>query len=144
MHFEDVSIKCPKQFLRLLSLYVEGHAQKNSSLSFMPSVGFQPSKIWIITVEQVLKSFSGRNYSLRPPVFAFCDSLLFGLEESRELRALIGFGVIGIQTCKKLLPTTFLFAFLNCHYGFAKCFEILIFFSNIIPRRVSTCKILYF
>ena len=36
------------------------------------------------TLEQVLKSFSGRNNSLKPPVFGFCDSLPFGLEESRE------------------------------------------------------------
>ena len=36
-----------------------------------------------------MKSFSGRNNPLKPPVFGFCDSLPFGLEESRELRALI-------------------------------------------------------
>ena len=41
------------------------------------------------TEEQVLKSFSGRNNSLKPLVFGFCDSLPFDLEESRELRVLI-------------------------------------------------------
>ena len=41
------------------------------------------------TAEQVLKSFSGRNDSLKYPVFRFYDSLPFGLEESREFRALI-------------------------------------------------------
>ena len=37
-------------------------------------VGFQASNIWIFfgkfTKEQVLKSFSGRNKSLEPPVFS--------------------------------------------------------------------------
>ena len=41
------------------------------------------------TVEQVLKSFSGRNNSLKPPVFGSCDSLPYDLEKSKELRALI-------------------------------------------------------
>ena len=43
-HFEDVPIKCPKQFLHYLSSYGEGHVQKNSSLNFMSLVGFQTSK----------------------------------------------------------------------------------------------------
>ena len=34
-------------------------------------------------------SFSGRTNSLKPPVSRFCDSLPFGLEESRELMALL-------------------------------------------------------
>ena len=51
------------------SLYVEGHVQKNSSLSFMSSVDFQASKIWIFFfgnffVELFWKWFSGRNSSL--------------------------------------------------------------------------------
>ena len=41
------------------------------------------------TAMQVLNSFPGRTNSLKPPVFGFCHSLPFGLEESRELRALI-------------------------------------------------------
>ena len=36
------------------------------------------------TAEQVLKSLSGRNNSLKPPVLGFCDSLAIGLEDSRE------------------------------------------------------------
>ena len=47
------------------------------------------------TVEKVLKSFSGRNNSLEPPVFGFCDCLLYDLEESIELRALISW-VLGL------------------------------------------------
>ena len=39
--------------------------------------------------EQVLKSFSGRNNSRKPPVFGYCDSPPFSLAESRELRTLI-------------------------------------------------------
>ena len=41
------------------------------------------------TTEQVPKSFSGRNDSLKPPVYRFSYSLLYGLEESKELRAFI-------------------------------------------------------
>ena len=62
---------------------------KKISLNFMSLVGFQASKIWMFSAEQALKSFSGRNKYLEAPVFGFCDSLRFGLEESRELRALI-------------------------------------------------------
>ena len=36
------------------------------------------------TLEQVFKSFSEKNNSLKPAVFAFCDSIPFCLEESRE------------------------------------------------------------
>ena len=67
----------------MLSSYVEQHVKKKSSL-----VGFQASKTWMFlgkfTENQALKSFSGRSNSLKPPVFGFCDSLPFGLEESRE------------------------------------------------------------
>ena len=41
------------------------------------------------TVEQVLKSFSGRNNSLEFHVFWFSNSLPHGLVEPRKLRALI-------------------------------------------------------
>ena len=67
--------------------------EKNSSMNFMSSVGFQTSKIWMlfwkIYWEQNLKSFSGRNNSLKSSVLRFSNSLPLGLEESRELRALI-------------------------------------------------------
>ena len=56
----------------------------------------------------------------------------------------MGFGVIDIQKRQTFLPK-FFFSFLICHYGFTNCFKILNFvFSNIIPRGVSTCKILTF
>ena len=116
----------------------------------MSLVGYQASKIRCffgkITAEQVLKSFSCRNNSLKLPVFGFCDSLSFGFEESREQRSLIRCILVeytlrnASNFCKK-----YFFAFLSCHYGFTYCFEILNFvFSNIIPRGVSTCKILTF
>ena len=41
------------------------------------------------TVEQVLKSFLGRNNSQEPLAFGFCGSLPHDLEESIELRAII-------------------------------------------------------
>ena len=68
--------------------YLDGHVKKNSSLNFMSSVGFQVSKIWMFfgtfIMEPVLKSFFGRHNSPNPSVFGFCDSLPFGLKESRE------------------------------------------------------------
>ena len=76
-----------------MSSYEEGHVKKNSSQKFMYLVGFLASKIYIFfgkfTAEQVLKSFLGRNNSLKPLVFGFCDIPPFGLKKSRELRALI-------------------------------------------------------
>ena len=67
----------------MFSSYVERQMKKKSSL-----VGFQASKTWMFfgkfTENQVLKSFSGRSNSLKPPVFGFFDSLPFSLEESRE------------------------------------------------------------
>ena len=56
-------------------------------MSWFP--GLQKFFFGKFTTEKVLKSFLGRNNSLKPPLFGFCDSLLFSLEESRELRALI-------------------------------------------------------
>ena len=72
-----------------LSSYVEGDVKKNSSPIFMGLVGFSRTLksgcfFGKFTVEQDLKLFSGRNNSLKPPVFGFSDSFPFGLEESRE------------------------------------------------------------
>ena len=39
-------LSAQKIFYIILSSYVEGHVQKNSSLNFMSPVGFQASKIW--------------------------------------------------------------------------------------------------
>ena len=69
-----------------------------------------PKFVWLFgkfTAEQDLKSFLGRKDSIKPPFFVFYDSLPFGLQESRELRALIRWvwGAIGIQTRKKKLLT---------------------------------------
>ena len=63
-------------------------------------------------------------------------------QKSLEI-GLDGFGVKGIQKCKKFSAEFFLF--LSCCHGFMNCFEILNFvFSNIIPRGVSPYKILTF
>ena len=60
----------------ILSSYVDGHVQKNSSMNFMSSIGFQTSKIWMFLffVELVWKLFSGRSCSLEPPVFWFYNN----------------------------------------------------------------------
>ena len=83
-------LSAQNNFYVIMSWYVEGTCEKNSSLNFMSLVGFQASKICMFfgkfTAEQVLKS---RNNSLKPSFFGFCDNIPFSLEESRELRALI-------------------------------------------------------
>ena len=53
------------------------------------------------TAEQVLKSFSGRNHSLKLPVLGFCDSLPYDLEEPIELRVLVV--KFWVEKCKKIL-----------------------------------------
>ena len=47
---------------------------RKSSLNFMSSVDFQASKIWMFSSEQVFKSFSRRNNSLKPLNFGFSNS----------------------------------------------------------------------
>ena len=80
-------LSAQNNFCIILSSFVEGYVKKNSSLNFMSLVGFQASKSGSFFgkcyVELVWKSFSGRNR------FLFSNSLLYDLEESRELRALI-------------------------------------------------------
>ena len=78
----------------IFSSYVEGREQKYSSLNFMFSVAFQVAKIWMffrkkIFVVQVWKWFSGGNSSLEALSVWFSNSILYGLEESRELKDLI-------------------------------------------------------
>ena len=76
----------------ILSSYVEGHVQKNSTLNFMSLVGFQASKIWTFFfgkffMELFWKSFSGRNSSLEfPGVFLFSSSFPYDLLALRVLR----------------------------------------------------------
>ena len=84
-----------------------------------------------LTVEQVLKSFLGRNNSLTLPVFGFCDSLPQDLEESLELTALISWvlGLYAFRYARRFCQNFCLF--LSCHYGFTNYFNILILFSNI-------------
>ena len=93
LHFEDVTIKCPKQYLYYIEFVCKRTHGKNSSLIFYV-FGWLPGLQNLdffgkFTAEQVLKPFAGRDNSLKLTVFGFCDSLLFGVEESGELRALI-------------------------------------------------------
>ena len=68
-------LSAQNNFCVILSSYVEGHVKNNSNLNFISLVGFQTSKTGCFfgkfTAEQVLKSFSGRNNSLKPPFFGF-------------------------------------------------------------------------
>ena len=90
MQFEDVTIKCPKQFLYYIEFICRRASEKNSSLKFCVFgwfPGLQNLDVFFgkFTVGQVLKSFSGTNDTLKPPVFGFCDSLPFGLENQESL-----------------------------------------------------------
>ena len=42
-----------------------------------------------LTLELVLKSFSGKNNPVEAPGFRFCNTVPYDLEELREFRALI-------------------------------------------------------
>ena len=97
------------------------------------------------TVELVLKSLSGRNKSLKAPVFEFLIvfHMIWKNQESRELWL---DGCWGNRHSK--IPNSsaknLFFVFLRCHYGFTNCFEILDLVFPNIPSRVSTCKIITF
>ena len=78
MTLEDVPFKCPRQFLYYTEFICTRASEKNLNLNFISLVGFQVSKI---------RMFFWK--SLEPPVFLFSNILLYGLEQSRELRALI-------------------------------------------------------
>ena len=81
------------RFYIILSSYVERLVIKNFK-SELYVIGWFPGLQNLdffgkFIVEQVLKSFSGRNNSLKPLVFRVCDSLPYDLEESTELRVLM-------------------------------------------------------
>ena len=66
--------------------------RKKVRISYLSLVSRPPNHGYFFekfTLKQPLKSFPGRTDSLKPSVAGFCDSLPFGLEESKELRALI-------------------------------------------------------
>ena len=85
-------LKVQNNFYIILSSYVEGHAKKIKSefhvFSWFPGLQNMGVVFGTFTAEQVLKSFSGRNNSLKPSV-GFFNSLPYDLKESRKLRALI-------------------------------------------------------
>ena len=83
-YFEDVSIKYPKQFLYYIDFICKRHVKKIQVWISCLQLVSRPPKYGCFfekfTVEQILKSFSGRNNSLKPPVFEFSDSLSYGLQ----------------------------------------------------------------
>ena len=90
----EVTFKCQNQFLYYIKFTYRKAYEKNilarvSCLWFISRPPKSGCFFGKFTAELVLKSFSGRNNSLMSPVFGFRDSLPFGLEESREVRALI-------------------------------------------------------
>ena len=88
LHFENVPMKCPKQFLCYIDFICRRTCERNSSLNFMYLVGFQASKI-CMSFWKIYCRASFEISSVKSPVFGLCDSLTPGLEESRVLRYLI-------------------------------------------------------
>ena len=84
----------------ILSSYVEVYVIKKIQVWTLCLwlVSRPPKSGWFFekfTVEQVLKSFSCRISSQKPPAFGFYDSFPYDLEESIELEALISW-VLGL------------------------------------------------
>ena len=69
--FEDVPNKCPKQFLSFIK-FVCRREHENMFLGKH-------------TARQVLKPFSDRKKSLKPPIFGFSNNFPFSLEEWQGL-----------------------------------------------------------
>ena len=86
MQFEDVPIKCSKRYVEFICRRAYKKDFKSEFHIFGWFPGLQNLVVFFeeFIAEQVLKSFSGRNNSLKPPVFGFGDSFPFDLEESRE------------------------------------------------------------
>ena len=129
-----------KIFYIILSLYMEDH-KKKVWISCLWLV-FRPPQsgcfFGSFTAEKALKSFSGTNNSLAPPVIGFSNRLPYGLEESRESRIFLAIRLLGVEKYWKFPQAIFF----SHHYGFISCFEILhSHFSNINPEGISTCKI---
>ena len=87
MQYEDVPIKYSKHYDEFIGRRECEEKSKSELISCLQLVSRPPQSgcfFGKFTAEQVLKSFSGRNNSLMPLVFGFCNSLPFGFEESRE------------------------------------------------------------
>ena len=71
LYFKNVPIKCSKYFFYYNEFIYRRACEKNSSLSFMSGwfLGLKDLDVFFgkSTAEQVLKSFLGRNNSLKPP-----------------------------------------------------------------------------
>ena len=112
-------------------------------LNFISLVGFQTSKICMFFKKiYCVASFELIHSSLK--VF----HMVWKNQESGEPWLVGFFGLVDLEECRTFLPTSFfffcIFAFLSHHYRFTTCFEILnSLLFNVIPRVVSTCRILH-
>ena len=79
-------LSAQNNFHVILSSYVEEHVKNKLKSEFHVCSSFPGFENLVVFLEN---SFPGSTNSLKPPVSRFCDSLLFGLEELRELRALL-------------------------------------------------------
>ena len=143
-------LSAQNNFYVIMSSYVERHAKKKFKFKFhvfgwFP--GLQTLHVFFgkFRAEQVSKSFLGR---IIPWNLLFFDFLIvFHLVmKSRKSRELWLDEFWGNRHLKMPKISAEFFLSLSCHYRFTNCLdEILDFaFSNIIPRRVSSSKILTF
>ena len=113
MTTKDISIKCPNNFYVILSSYVEEYVKKNWGLNFMYLVGFQVSKFW----KFFWKTYRGASLEIifrfhETPFFIFLTVLHMVWKNQESCESwLVGFCLVGIQKCKKFLPTFFLLHF---------------------------------
>ena len=96
------------------------------------------------TAEKVLKSFSGRNNALEPPVFGFANRLPYGLEEPRELRIFLSTWLVGDQKCWKF-PRAIFFVFLAAIMDLLITLKYCSFFFLIsIHKEFQLVKYVFF
>ena len=109
-HFEDVPIKCSKQFFYYIELICRRACEKKFEYKFHVFGWFpclQNLEVFgKFIVELVWKSLSGKHNSLDSPVFLFVT--IFPMVGKNHESCFI---VVGIQKCRKFLPATFLLRF---------------------------------
>ena len=121
------------------SLYVEEHVKNifslNSYLRLVPKPQKSRYFFWNLTVEQVLKSFSDRNNSLKPPCLEFIIvfHIVWKNQESWEPWS-DGYWSNRHSYMQKSSAKILFFTFLSLPLSIYYYFEILNFaFFNIIP-----------
>ena len=126
-------LSAQNNFCIIMSSYVERHIQKNFKYKFhvfgwFPSLQNLHVFLGKFTAEPVLKSFLGRDNSLKLPFLDFVIVFHFFLK-NQESWVLWWDGFCSNRHSKKQKSSAgvFFLTFLSCHYWFMNCFEILNF-----------------